>query len=166
MTQMKFSYKLGQQPSEAVARIAPRVYEKKGASFLGIAEYVRTKALEDEDPEKEDTVWVRVENLEIFNGEQEHIARNLIAALYLQRTAQGTLTDADDVAASEQTLNNAQGLITGHELARLKAGLDVILDKVAAIASDDKLRDVDFRRELKKVLNAGRKVSAGAAAAL
>lgn len=139
MTQMKFSYQLGQAAAEAVSEIVDHVYATKGSTFMAVVEFVRKKTLEEEDPDKENTVWVGVGALAIGAGEQANLLREVQRALYLQRTARGTLDQANELRLAKQTLKDAQGLVSGEEVARLSAWIRLIRDELAAVTADETL---------------------------
>lgn len=168
MTEMKLDYRLNGAAADALAPHIDRIFETPGASFMAVVEFKRKKIEVEDDEERDSVVRCRAVTIEVGRGEQEHVLRAVQRALYLQRTADGTLDEAEsgELEVADKTIQDAQGLISGHEVARLKAGLDAFIEAASAMAGNDALRPADVRRELGKIVTAARKISAGAEAVL
>jgi hypothetical protein len=152
MTKMKLDYRLQGQASEALAAHVDRIYRDPGSTFLAVVEFRHSERIEYADEDAEPSVKCRVASMEVANaGEQEQHVRSLLRALFLQRTAQGTLDDAGEVKLSKQTIESAAGLATGEEIARLRAILGHVQARVHEIATADGLREPDLRKALAKL---------------
>lgn len=149
MTQMKFLYKLTGQPAEAVAGVVDRIYGNPGSSFMAVVEFKRKRAVEDEEDGQDNSVLCRVAGLEVGSqGSQENTLREIQRALYLARTAEGTIGANDDIQLARQTVELASGLVQGEEIARLSAGLDHWAGVARDLASNTGLREMDIRKQL------------------
>lgn len=152
MTIMKLDYQLKGQVTEALAAHVQRIYENPGATFMAVVEFRHIARLELADENKDDEVKCRASVLEVANpGEQEHHVRSLQRALFLQRTAQGTLDDAGEVAMSKKTIEQAQGLVTGTEIARVRAALGWVAEALDVATSNSGMREADLRKAIDKV---------------
>lgn len=152
MTKMKLDYRLQGQASEALAAHVDRIYRDPGATFLAVVEFRHSERVEYADEDAEPSVKCRVASMEVANtGEQEQHVRSLLRALYLQRTAQGTLDDAGEVKLSKQTIEQAAGLAMGEEVARLRAALGWVAEALTIATGNTGLREADLRKALAKV---------------
>lgn len=149
MTKMKLEYSIKGQPSDALAGHVERIYANPGATFLSVVEFRHSERIEYSDEDREPVVKCRVANLEVANtGEQESQVRSLLRALFLQRTAQGTLDDAGEVKLSKQTIELTAGLAMGEEVARLRAVLDHVQTRVHELASTPGMLESDLRAKV------------------
>lgn len=82
----------------------------------------RTQPAPGED--RQPTVRVRITTLEVPSRDQEELVRKAQRALYLQRTATGTLDEDGQVELTEPTLDLLGDALHDAEVARLRAGLD------------------------------------------
>jgi hypothetical protein len=147
MTVMKLDYRLNGDVSDALAPHIERIYDRPGSTFVAVVEFRHTSRLE-----LADEVKCRAVKLEVANpGEQEQHVRSLHRALYLQRTAQGTLDDAGEVKLSKQTIAQAAGLAGGTEVARVRAVLDWTATALHEATANTSLREADLRKALDKV---------------
>lgn len=122
MTKIKLDSKMGGPAAAAVEPLAQTIYAKPGVRIVGIVELAHTSRTEpapDEDAEPE--VKLAIKHLELARGGQhDEWVRKAMRALYLQRTAQGTLGDEYEVELSERTLAQTADLLQGVEVARLR----------------------------------------------
>jgi hypothetical protein len=72
------------------------------------------------DTEIEPTVKVRITSLEVGREDQEHALRDAMRALYLHRTASGTLTEDGEIELSKRTIEMTGGMLHAIEAARLR----------------------------------------------
>jgi len=108
----------------ALERHAQKLYARPGVRVVGVVELrhvERTQPAPDED--KEQSVKLRMSHLEIAGPEQEDAIRQAMEALFIQRTAQGTLSEAGDVELSERTIKLTGGLLHALEAARLRVAV-------------------------------------------
>lgn len=144
----------GGDRSAGLDRFAASLYERP-RPIMVVAELVpvdRTEPLDDAS-KKDPVVRLRIEQLEVApTGEQDEVLRKVTEVLHLARTAAGTLTAEDDVALAEQTMSTAAGLMSGHEVARLRVILDWLLDHIDKVVANEKHRDADRRRLIREAL--------------
>lgn len=160
MTQVKLNYQL-KDVSDALAPHVERIFESR-LPFVAVVEFKPSQRVEELDEGKEDSVRCRAINMEIARGSQENNLREAMRALWVQRSAQGTLDeDSDELELSQQTLDNLGGLVAGEEVARLRVVLQQMLEQADAIAGDVELRADDVRLKLGKVTAQTRRVLSG-----
>lgn len=151
MTTLKFDSKLGAAAAAALEPHIRPIYDRPDCTRLAIIELrhierTQPAAGSDKDP----SVRVRITHLEIPNRDQEGAVRQAMRALYLQRTAAGTL-DEDDVGQvqlAESTLRNLGNLLHEVEVARLRAGLRHWVDYAARVNANASLTHSEIRHEL------------------
>lgn len=163
MTQLKLDGKVGASAKEAIEPYVAKLYAKPGMRLVGIIELAhveRTQPAPDSD--KDASVRVRITHLEIPSPEQEGLVREAQRALFLQRTAAGTLTDDGEIELSQQTLRLTAGELTYIELARLRAGLAHWADYARRVAHAENLTLTEIRHELDTVADGLRAVLARA----
>lgn len=134
---------------------AARLYERP-TPVMGVVELIPVDRVVpiDGGSEKDPLVRLRIESLEIApGGGGESTLREVHKALYVARTATGTLGAEDEVALAEQTLEHAAGVLSGHELARLRVVLDALIDRARGVLSAPKNREADVRRLLGELLD-------------
>lgn len=154
MTQLKFDTKLGAAASAALEPHIRPIYDRPDSTRLAIIEF---RHIERTQPaagsEKDPSVKVRIISCEIPNRDQEGAIREAQRALYLQRTATGTLDDDGEFVLTEATLKQIGGLLHEVEVARLRAGLRRWVDYAARVNSQTGLTDTEMRNELDLVAN-------------
>lgn len=146
---------VGGDRTASIDLYAARLFANPGMSVMGVVELVHVdrvvpaEGVSDKDPQ----VRLRIEALEIAPaGSTEDMLRDVERALYVSRTANGTLGSDDEIALAEQTVEHAAGLISGHEVARLRVILDWVLNQVEKVVDADKHRDADRRRLIREAL--------------
>lgn len=144
----------GGDRSASLDLYAARLYERPGP-VMAVVELLPVDRIVPIDgaSEKDPVVRLRIEQLEVApSGEQDEVLRKVAEVLHLARTAAGTLTSEDDVAMAEQTMSTAAGLMSGHEVARLRVILDWVIDHVEKICANERNRDADRRRLIREAL--------------
>lgn len=117
--------------AEVLGELARQLYDRRGRSIVGVVELTHDRRLEPApNSAKEREVVLQLTALEVARDEQEHCLREAMRALYLHRTARGTLNEADEVELSGRTLELAAGMLHALEAARLKA----VVEHYAALA--------------------------------
>ena len=117
--------------ADVLGEVARQLYDRRGRAVMGVVELTHDRRLEPApNSAKEREVVMKVSGLELARDEQEHTLREAMRALYLHRTARGTLNEADEVELSDRTLELAAGMLHALEAARLKA----VVEHYAAIA--------------------------------
>lgn len=152
MTEIKIEGKLTSGAGEALADHARALYDGLGKTRLGIVE-LRSAHRVTPGPgeEKKPTVALRIAALEIANADQERYVREAQKALYLARTARGTLNDDGQIEISEDTIRLLGDSLAYEEAARLRAGLERWTTEMAKVASTPTLLDGEIRHEVERI---------------
>ena len=138
----------------SLGQLAESLYERPRC-VMAVAELVPVDRVEPVDAESSKPRMMRlaIGSMEIAPaGGAEHTLRDVLHALHLVRTADGTLTTEDEVTLAEQTLDLAAGVVAEHEAARLRVVLDTLLDRANGVLSHPKHRETDVRRLLGELL--------------
>lgn len=133
---------------------AARLYDRP-APVMAVVELTPVDRVVPVDggSEKDPVIRLRIEALEVApGGAPESTLRDVHRALYLTRTATGTLSGDDEVLLAEQTLTHAGAVLAEQEAARLRVVLDVLLDRVAGVLGHPKHRETDIRRLIAELL--------------
>jgi len=164
VTTVKISGKPSTSAQEAVELYADRLYRNQGARIMVVGELkhaVRNEPAPDED--KDRSVELRITGLEVANPEQDEALRKVMRALYVSRTAQGTLDEDGDVELSATTLRLAADRLSDQEVARLRVGVRHWADYARRVFQTDKISEAELRHELEaiqsgleRVLNPGK----------
>lgn len=152
MTTVKLDSKLGGGPAAAIEPHIPALYGRPGCRVMVIGELAhieRTQPAPDSDGEP--SVKMRISSMEIAAKEQEGAVREALRALYLQRTAQGTLDEHGQMVLTESTLKLTGGLLSEIELARLRAGLQHWAHYARRAVGTDKITHSELMHELQTV---------------
>lgn len=145
---------VGGNRSESLDLHAARLYETP-RPVMAVVELIPVDRVVPVDggSEKDPVIRLRIEALEVAPaGGGESTLRDVHRALYLIRTANGTLDADDDTQTAQQTLELAAGLVAEHEAARLRVVLDVLIDRANGVLSHPKHRESDVRRLLAELL--------------
>lgn len=146
---------VGGDRTASLDRYAARLFDNPGMAVMAVVELRHVDRIEPAEgvSDKDPQVRLRIEALEVAPpGGPEDTLREVERALYVARTAGGTLGSEDDVKLAEQTMANAAGLMSGHEVARLRVILDWLIDRVGPVVGNDKLRPADIRRQVDELL--------------
>lgn len=148
---MKFESKPAAVADEALEPYVRVVYDNPGKRLMVVGELQhveRTQPAPGSD--KTPVVRVKFTHLEVANPEQEGELRDVLRALYLQRTASGTLEEGQ-LELSPDTLRMAAGMVHAIEIARLKVQLKHWANYARRIHHSPTVLDSEIRRELKTV---------------
>lgn len=153
MTDVKIEGKVGGNAADALEPHARAIYNKRGARVLAIIELAATERTEPApDSEKTPSVKMRISGMEIPAKEQEGAIREAMKALYLQRTATGTLNEEGELELAKDTIRHTAGLLSEIENARLRAGLENWTGYARQVAGSTKdLVASELRHELRAV---------------
>lgn len=122
MTAIKLDGKPGKNAALALEPLAQYLFRTPGARIVVVAELaVVETVVPAPDEEKDPSVKLGVKSLEIGTGEKEHVLRSAMNALYVQRTARGTITEEGEVELSEQTLALTAGRLADVDAAKVRA---------------------------------------------
>lgn len=152
MTQLKIDSRPATAASEALEPHVRRLYEQPGLRLMVVGELEhieRTQPAPGTD--KAPVVKVRITHLEVPTTEQEDYIRDAQRALYMQRTARGTLEEDGQIELSPQTLRLTGGLIHAVEAARLKVALTHWAAYARRAVHAPDLIDSEVRHELQVV---------------
>lgn len=124
MTTLKI---IGNPASPAMQALEPhigRLYARPGVRIMAIIELAHVERVQpapgsDGTP----TVRMKISSCEIPNAEQEDAVRTAQRALFLTRTARGTLDEEGLLNLDDDTLKLTGGRLLDIETARLRAGL-------------------------------------------
>jgi hypothetical protein len=109
---------------EALEPHVQRLYDRPGLSVMAIVELRHVERVQvAPGGDKEPSVSVKMIGCEVPNPDQEGAIREAQRALFLQRTAKGTIDEDGLVTLDDETMRRTGGLLTAIEVARLRAGL-------------------------------------------
>lgn len=155
MTVAKIDTKPAAQVNEVLgAHINPLMSKARAGKadeivFVGTLRPVeRTEPTPGED--KEASLKLRINSAEIPSGDEAEVLREVQRALWLVRTATGTITEDGDIALAKQTLQTAGGVVSHLAAARLRAGLDQWA-KAARTATTARLSADEMWREMERL---------------
>ncbi len=167
MPVVKIQGKIPAAVEEVLQPLAGHLYNSPGGRWMVVAEMFRADG-NDPHEEADDikrTVWLRLAHLEMAaDAKQEDILRDVLKALWLHRTATGTLhEDADDVELSGNTLEMAAGMLHALEAARLRVAVTHWAEHARTAASALSINGgrEDLLRELRKVADGLERLLAG-----
>lgn len=166
MIAIKLDGKLSTSAGDSLALHAQELYRRPGMRLVGVVELrhaERTQPAPDED--KEPSVKLRISALELANVEQEDTLRKAMEALYVHRTAHGTLDDEGAVELSERTLKHTGDLLHAVEAARMRVGAGQWADYARRAAGVGAATVAELRHELDAVAKGLERVLRGEPAA-
>jgi hypothetical protein len=118
---------VGSPTAAAMAALEPhvmRLYDKPGARVMAVVELAHVERVQPAPgSDGKPVVKMKITGCEVPNREQEGAIREAQRALFLARTARGTLDEEGMLNLNEDTLKNTSGLLMSIECARLRAGL-------------------------------------------
>lgn len=124
MTTLKI---VGKPTASAMQALEPHIaalYNKPGSRVMAIIEMAHVERLQPAPgSDKSPTVGMKITGCEVPNPDQEGAVREAQRALYLARTARGTLDEQGMLQLDDGTLKSTAGLLNAIEVARLRAGL-------------------------------------------
>jgi hypothetical protein len=145
--------KLQSRPSSAAAQaLQPHVqqmYDRPGRGWILLAEVQQVERTEPAPAaDKDRSVTMRITSCEVPTGDQEGSVRDVMRALFLERTATGTLDESGDLQLAKQTIRDAAGIVQLHAIARLSAGVAHWQAYVARVCGNQRLTVRELRHEL------------------
>lgn len=144
----KIAAAISNDAQEALSRHAMAMYSTLGKRVIIIAELASTERTQiAPDEEKDVSVTLQIKQLEVAHADLETPARDAMQALYLTRTATGTLDEDDQVKLAADTVAELGRSLAMTEAARLHAGISHWLDYVRRSRSSN-LSAEAFRKEL------------------
>lgn len=153
MPVVKLESKLGTEAAEALEELAPALYGTRGARILGVVElWASERSQVEADSGKIPYVKLTMTDLEIANSTQEDSLREAMRALYLHRTAHGTLDVDGELELSSRTVELTAGNLHAHEAARLRATTKHWADYADRVLVDSTLTSTELRHEIAAVV--------------
>lgn len=149
MTAAKIESKLASAAASGLEPYVQPLYASPGKRVIGVVELrhtERTEVAADED--KEQSVKLRINHLEIARPEQEETLRQAMRALYLHRTASGTLTEEGELELSDQALRLTADKLHALEAARLRAAVQHWQAQARRVLSMQEITVTEMRHEL------------------
>lgn len=151
---LKLASTMSANAIEAVEDLVQPIYSKPGMRVLAVVELAhteRTQPAPEED--KEASVTIGVKHLEIARGDQAEPLRKAMRALYVQRTARGTLDEQlDEIKLSQDTLDGVGDDLALAETARLRAAMKLHADTLQRLRIGS-FTEKDLRKQLDKLYN-------------
>lgn len=151
---LKLASAMAANALEAVEDLIQPIYGRPGMRMLAVVELAhveRTQPAPDED--KEASVTVGVKHLEVARGDQAEALRKAMRALYVQRTARGTLDEQlDELQLSKDTLTGVGDDLALKETARLRAAMQLHADTLQRLRIGS-FTEKDLRKQLDKLHN-------------
>lgn len=153
MTTIKLDGKPSTAAADALTPWAQDLYRHPGMRIVGVVELAhveRTQPAPDEN--RQASVKLRVAHLELANdGEQENQVRAALRALHTFRTAQGKLTEADDIELSEATLRHLGEDLAEREAARRGIAIDHWAAYATRLLHTKDLTQSELMHEMKNI---------------
>jgi hypothetical protein len=121
MTTARIEARLAAPAEAGLEPHVPGLYARPGVRVLAVAELRHVERTEPApDSDKTRSVKLSITHLEVANERQEPALREALSALYMQRTAAGTLDEHGELELAERTLALAAGELNAVEAARLR----------------------------------------------
>jgi hypothetical protein len=152
MTVIKLDSTLAGNASLALERHAQKLYARPGVRIVGVVELRHVERTQPAPEESKDqSVKLRLTHLEIANPEQEDAIRQAMEALYLHRSAQGTLGEHGDIELADRTIRLTGGLLHAMEAARLQVAVRHWADQARRALATPGATAAELRHELDAV---------------
>lgn len=151
---LKLASAMSTSAVEAVEDLVHAIYSKPGMRVLALVELAHTERNQPApDEDKEASVTVGIKQLEVARGDQSEILRKAMRALYVQRTARGTLDEQlDELKLSQSTLDGVGDDLALRETARLRAAMKLHADTLQRLRVGS-FTEKDLRKQLDKLYN-------------
>lgn len=162
MTTLKLDGTPGSGALAGIEAHVPGIYNDPGRKFVAIVELAHIERVQPApDADKEPSVKCKVISCEIPVGEQVDAVRSALRALWLRRTAQGTLTEQLDVEMTERTLERLGGELAYLDTVRQQAGISAFARYAEDACSRAKPTVGELRADLKALRDGLRALASG-----
>ena len=152
MTIIKISGKPAASASDAIESYADKLYRDKSLRVIAIVELKHAGINEPAPDEGKDrSVEVRISGLEVASPAQEEDLRKAMRALYLARTADGTLDPDGEFEASKTVLSMIGERLADAEMVRLMAGARHWSGEARRVFRTSELSLTEMRHELQRI---------------
>jgi hypothetical protein len=130
-----------------------RMYNIPGVRVMAIIELTHVERVQPAPgADSKPTVRMKVTSCEVPNQDQEGAIREAQRALFLARTARGTLDEEGLVELDEDTLKQCAGLLMSIETARLRVGLAHWAEQARrVVATSGRLLESEIIHELRTI---------------
>lgn len=152
MTAVKIAGKPTAAASGSIELQGDWLWNHPGGRVLGVVELRHTERSEPApDVEKDRTVTLSISMLELASGEQEETLRQAARALYLLRTATGTLDPEGEVEWSDENLRTTVRDLGVTEALRLRMGIRAWADRARNAFQTPNIQGHELAHELEAV---------------
>jgi hypothetical protein len=150
MPDLKIKGQVTTRVREALAPHVQAIFDNPGKHLMCIVELKHAERTEPAPgEEKSPSVVVKIVGLEVANADQDEVIRQIQSALYLHRTARGTLDEATGVVdLSPRTLELTVGNLDATEVARLRTGVLHWQDTARRLAKSSNLLASELLHEI------------------
>ena len=149
MTTLKIDGKPTATARDGIDAYIPGLYATPGKRLVGVIELEHVERVEPAPgADREASVRVRISALEIANPDQEDQLRRAQQALYLHRTAMGTLGEDGDWQLAKDTLDRCAGMLHALEAARLRAATNHARNHARRVLAVPEITVAEMRHEL------------------
>ncbi|MFE6304981.1 hypothetical protein [Nocardiopsis sp. NPDC057823] len=151
---LKLDTKIGPAAEKALEPYIGKLYDMQGLRLMAIVE-IKQEDKNAPPPDSDAGLWVkaRIASLEVASPEQNDALREAQRALYLQRTARGTLDEDGFMQLDERTLELTAGMLHVIETARLTAALRHWATYARRVNGQPELTLSEVRHELDAIAN-------------
>lgn len=149
MPNVKIAGTLSANAADAMGRHAASLYATPGKRVLTVTELAHSERMQPAPDEgKAPSVTLRISSMEIAETDQEEILREVMRALYLARTAQGTLDGDGEIELSNRTLELAADRLLDLEVARMAVALRHWASQAREASGRNRLTLADAKKAL------------------
>jgi uncharacterized coiled-coil protein SlyX len=164
MTTLKIQGKPAAAAQQGLEPYVTRFYDSQGIRAMAIVELQHVERSQPAPgSDKSPTVVMRISALEVATIASENLIREAQRALYLMRTAAGTIDENGDFALGEDTVKRLSGQIAEAEAARMHAGIHHWAAYAGRLEEDLKLTVAELRHELGLIATSLRALTDGLA---
>jgi hypothetical protein len=157
VTQLKLDSKLGGNAVIPLIPLVTKLYNDLGTHVMVIAELASVERTEPANAEdRKPSVKIAIKAIEVAHGEQDEQLRKAMRALYVHRSATGTIDEHFDMHLAQDVIENLGEVVSLAETARLRAALDLIADNLMRIG----LADLTIQRVREQIGNLHRTAKA------
>jgi hypothetical protein len=149
---LKIDPKLGSAAEAALEPYISKLYTTPGLRLMAVVE-LKQDDKNSPAPDSEAGLWVkaRLSSVEVASPEQEPVLRDAQRALFVQRTAAGTLDEDGEMQLDERTLELTGGMLHAVESARLTAVMRHWAAYIRRVNRTNELTITEVRHELDAV---------------
>jgi hypothetical protein len=152
MTIIKIAGKPAASASDAIESYADKLYRDKALRVVAIVEFKHAGINEPAPDEGKDrSVEIRISGLEVASPAQEDDLRKAMRALYLARTAEGTLDPDGEYEASKGVMSLIGERLADAEMVRLMVGVRHWAEETSKVFRTQEATVSELRHELQRI---------------